>query len=179
MNLYKGGRDIQNNNDEFEKMKNEYKNTIQTLIEKGFIENAKYLLEEYERIVKDDIEIYSIKGVLSILEGDLERAQQILEEGLKLEPLNYDLLYNLAYISEKKDMYITAYRYYKKIVNLDNNKNINIIIDKLKELENRPQVKEYKKRKKVLIIAYIFPPLGGSGVQRSLKFVKYLREFGW
>lgn len=33
--------------------------------------------------------------------------------------------------------------------------------------------------KKVLIIAYYFPPLGWSGVQRTLKFVKYLRAFGW
>lgn len=33
--------------------------------------------------------------------------------------------------------------------------------------------------KKVLIIAYYFPPLGGSGVQRTLKFVKYLPQFGW
>ena len=33
--------------------------------------------------------------------------------------------------------------------------------------------------KKVLIIAYYFPPLGGSGVQRILKFVKYLPQFGW
>ncbi len=33
--------------------------------------------------------------------------------------------------------------------------------------------------KKVLFIAYFFPPLGGSGVQRSLKFVKYLPRFGW
>jgi glycosyltransferase involved in cell wall biosynthesis len=33
--------------------------------------------------------------------------------------------------------------------------------------------------KKVLIIAYYFPPLGWSGVQRTLKFVKYLRKFGW
>ncbi len=32
--------------------------------------------------------------------------------------------------------------------------------------------------KKVLVIAYFFPPLGGSGVQRTLKFVKYLPEFG-
>lgn len=31
--------------------------------------------------------------------------------------------------------------------------------------------------KKVLFIAYYFPPLGGSGVQRSLKFVKYLPGF--
>lgn len=33
--------------------------------------------------------------------------------------------------------------------------------------------------KKVLMIAYSFPPTGGPGVQRSLKFVKYLRNFGW
>ena len=31
---------------------------------------------------------------------------------------------------------------------------------------------------KVLIIAYYWPPAGGSGVQRWLKFVKYLQDFG-
>ena len=29
-------------------------------------------------------------------------------------------------------------------------------------------------KKNILYIAYFFPPLGGSGVQRTLKFVKYL-----
>ena len=33
--------------------------------------------------------------------------------------------------------------------------------------------------RKVLIITYYFPPSGGPGVQRVLKFVKYLRDFGW
>jgi len=32
--------------------------------------------------------------------------------------------------------------------------------------------------KKVLIITYYWPPSGGAGVQRSLKFVKYLPAFG-
>ncbi len=31
----------------------------------------------------------------------------------------------------------------------------------------------------VLVIAYYFPPLGMGGVQRTLKFCKYLPEFGW
>ena len=31
----------------------------------------------------------------------------------------------------------------------------------------------------VLVIAYYFPPLGLSGVQRTLKFVKYFPAFGW
>ena len=34
-------------------------------------------------------------------------------------------------------------------------------------------------KRRVLIIAYYFPPSGGSGVQRALKFVKYLPAFGW
>lgn len=33
--------------------------------------------------------------------------------------------------------------------------------------------------KKVLIIAYYWPPSAGSGVQRWLKFVKYFRNYGW
>ena len=31
----------------------------------------------------------------------------------------------------------------------------------------------------VLVLAYYFPPMGLSGVQRTLKFVKYLPAFGW
>lgn len=36
-----------------------------------------------------------------------------------------------------------------------------------------------KEFKKVLIITYYWPPSGGSGVQRWLKFTKYLRDFNW
>jgi len=32
---------------------------------------------------------------------------------------------------------------------------------------------------KVLILTYYWPPSGGAGVQRWLKFVKYMREYGW
>ncbi len=34
-------------------------------------------------------------------------------------------------------------------------------------------------KRPILVIAYYFPPLGLSGVQRTLKFVKYLPSFGW
>jgi len=33
--------------------------------------------------------------------------------------------------------------------------------------------------KKALVITYYWPPSGGAGVQRWLKFVKYLRDYGW
>jgi hypothetical protein len=32
---------------------------------------------------------------------------------------------------------------------------------------------------KVLVIAYYFPPMGLSGVQRTLKFVKYMKNYDW
>lgn len=35
------------------------------------------------------------------------------------------------------------------------------------------------KPKRVLVIAYHFPPIGGSGTQRPAKFVKHLPHFGW
>lgn len=34
-------------------------------------------------------------------------------------------------------------------------------------------------QRRVLVVAYYFPPMGLSGVQRTLKFVKYLPKFGW
>jgi glycosyltransferase involved in cell wall biosynthesis len=36
-----------------------------------------------------------------------------------------------------------------------------------------------KPTRAVLLLAYVFPPLGGGGVQRSAKFVKYLPRHGW
>ncbi len=36
-----------------------------------------------------------------------------------------------------------------------------------------------QKKKKILIVSYYWPPAGGPGVQRWLKFVKYLPDFGY
>ncbi|HEY3969288.1 MAG TPA: glycosyltransferase [Planctomycetaceae bacterium] len=33
--------------------------------------------------------------------------------------------------------------------------------------------------RRLLLVAYQFPPVGGAGVQRVTKFVKYLQHFGW
>lgn len=36
-----------------------------------------------------------------------------------------------------------------------------------------------KGKRKVLVIAYYFPPAGGSPIQRTLKFVKYMQQYGY
>ncbi len=40
-------------------------------------------------------------------------------------------------------------------------------------------IKRNREMKKVLVITYYWPPAGGSGVQRWVKFIKYLPQFGW
>lgn len=40
-------------------------------------------------------------------------------------------------------------------------------------------MKQSIREKKVLMISYIFPPLGGGANQRTVRFVKYLGQFGW
>ena len=36
-----------------------------------------------------------------------------------------------------------------------------------------------ERRRRALFLCYLFPPVGGAGVQRPVKFVKYLHQFGW
>jgi len=165
--------------DEFVGYKEQFKNNVRSLMKQGLLEQAKVMLSEYEEIVNDDIDTISIKGVIALNEADINQAEKIFKEGLDIQPYNCDLLYNLAFLYEKQDKYITAYRYYSKIIKLADKEMIKEINKKLEELENISEVYEYKNRRKVLVIAYAFPPIGGSGIQRTLKFVSYLREFGW
>lgn len=41
------------------------------------------------------------------------------------------------------------------------------------------EVSQKKSLGKVLVIAYSFPPMGGGRVRRTIKFIKFLPEFGW
>src|SRR5438105_3171475 len=47
----------------------------------------------------------------------------------------------------------------------------------LEQLQPRDRLDDSSRR--VLLVSYPFPPVGGAGVQRTTKFVKYLPEFGW
>ena len=54
---------------------------------------------------------------------------------------------------------------------MDNQNNTNVnLIDNSKSFSNV---------RKILVVSYYFPPMGLSGVQRTLKFVKYLPDFDW
>mgnify|MGYP003900563027 CR=1 FL=1 len=76
------------------------KKNIEILMEKGLLHEAKDLLAEYEKIMPADVDIYSIKGIIAMMEGDLEEAEKVLKEGRDKDSNNADILYNLAYLYE-------------------------------------------------------------------------------
>ncbi|GAE03157.1 hypothetical protein CBO05C_2847 [Clostridium botulinum B str. Osaka05] len=144
------------------------------------MEEAEKIILEYEEIIKNDVDIISMKAIILIMKSELYEAEKLLIKSLNEYGETFDLLFNLAYLYEIKNNYKKAYYYYvkanKKCSGNEMKENITNI---LTHLGNKYDVNEYMQRKRVLIIAQIFPPMGGSGVQRTLKFVKYLRNFGW
>lgn len=166
--------------EEFMLQRENLKKNIQILIESNKLDDAKAVIDVYEKIINRDVEIYSFKAIIAMMENKKEEAQELLLSALDLNPNNVDILYNLGFLYESIGEYIKAFIYYKKAKSkTEENHLLSEINNALDRLENYPSVQRFKLNKKVLVIAYIFPPLASSGVQRTLKFVKYLRNFGW
>jgi len=116
---------------ELKELSEQFKKNIQVLIEKGMINEAKNLLLEYKKIFSDDVEIYSIEAVLYIMEGNLDKAEQILQSGIEIDKENFDLVYNLAYLYKLKGELSTSYNLFKKAYSLTENEEIKKQIDEL------------------------------------------------
>ncbi|SDL29777.1 Tetratricopeptide repeat-containing protein [Clostridium cochlearium] len=140
-----------NPSEEMNNLKKQFKENIQSLIEQGSLEEAKELLKQYEEIVKDDIDVYSIKGVIAIMKGNIDEAKIILNQGLTINSENFDLNYNLAYLYEQKKQFSYAVQYYKKALRYckDENisKNINDIIEKISSDHN---IETFKNKKRIV-----------------------------
>ncbi|MCA9007186.1 MAG: hypothetical protein KDA70_18070, partial [Planctomycetaceae bacterium] len=54
-----------------------------------------------------------------------------------------------------------------------------IITRPIETSDSRDNAPQETARKRLLLVSYHFPPVGGAGVQRPVKFVKYLRRYGW
>lgn len=161
---------------ELDEHKNEIKKQLKCLIDVGKIGEAEKIILEYEKIIEDDIDIISMKAVIFILKNQLEESERLLIKSLNKYGYDFDLLYNLAYLYEIKMNFEKSYYYYSQANARCSNHELQRSIQlKLEEFNNGSS----SEKKKVLVISQIFPPMGGSGVQRTLKFVKYLEDFKW
>lgn len=119
------------------------KDNIKILVEKGQFQEAKSLLEEYKKITVDDIEVYSIMGVIAMIEGDVNKSEDILKTGLNIDSNNFNLLYNLAYLYQSIGQSESAIKYYKKAMQ---NTNIKEDIDEVYEALQGLGVNDSKER---------------------------------
>lgn len=132
------------------------KQNISYLIEKGEIEKAETLLKEYKKLVTNDPEAYSINGVIEMVKGNMDKAEQVLIEGLSLDDNDFDLLYNLAYLYQSIDQKELAIKYYRKAMQIAEDKNDeDDLYDRLKELgiqESKQDIlnKKHSKQDRIL-----------------------------
>lgn len=90
------------------------KENINLLISDNRLNEAKELLTQYENIVNDDIDIYSFKGMIAMMKGDMDEAERVLTEGFNVDRENFDLLCNLAYLYQSQDNHVKAYEFYNR-----------------------------------------------------------------
>lgn len=106
--------EIENNRVELLEHMKAIKENISAMIDNNDIENAQKTLQEYEALMPDDIDIYSIKGVMAIVLGKAREAETVFLKGLDKEPENYDLLFNLGVLYTNLEQEEDAQYYYKK-----------------------------------------------------------------
>jgi glycosyltransferase involved in cell wall biosynthesis len=88
-----------------------YENIIE-MIEKKEFDKA---LNEVEKIEENKWEKYNLSGLIYFYKNELEKAKTMYEKGLKIEPINSDLLYNYAHILISMGKEIEAWKYLMRI----------------------------------------------------------------
>lgn len=133
--------------EKLEQHKKIIKENIELLINNNNLEEAKNIIEEYEKLVNDDVDIYSFKGIIMMIEGDIEKAKNLLKEGLFIYKENFDLLYNLAYLYKCQENHIEAYKFYEIAKQHAKKEEVKKEIEEvLKEYSKLDEIKIYKKK---------------------------------
>lgn len=106
---------------------NKAKEKTKELIEAGEIELAKELVEKYRYVLKEDVEVYSIRAVIAMIEGKLNEAEIILKEGLEKSPYNEDMLFNMIYLLNTMERGESALELFCKLKFFNKNSNIKLM----------------------------------------------------
>lgn len=126
---------------ELEKLTKQIKINIQKLINENKIDEAEKLIDNYYKINKNDIEIYSIKSIIFMMKNQLEEAEATLKKGIEIDRKNFDLYYNLAYLYEiKKNEELSNFYYQKAYNNCEDDEMKKSIKSHVKINENKHKI---------------------------------------
>ncbi len=113
-----------------------FKEKIEMLVNQNKLLEARQLVEAYDQMVPEDIDIYAIKGVMAMMEGNMKEGLAAIEKGLQIDPDHIDLLYNKAYLYTQVGEYKQSYGTYKRVLELTDEQPLRQEINqKLKQIE--------------------------------------------
>ncbi len=90
------------------------KKELKELIQQGKNTEALQLFNKNIDLLQVDIEMFSIAAVIFISQMKLEEATEVILSGLKLDPENFDLLFNLGYVHELKGELFHAWNLFRQ-----------------------------------------------------------------
>lgn len=135
---------------DIENYKNNIKKCIEKLIDEEKLEEAKIFINNYEKIVKDDLDIFSMKAIIMIKEDKVMKAEIILNKGLEKDKNNFELNYNKAYVCEIRNDLKRAIEYYNLALKYAKDEESKAILNEIMlNIENREQ--HQLNKKKILI----------------------------
>ncbi|CAM4367587.1 hypothetical protein BAMA_14680 [Bacillus manliponensis] len=103
-----------------EQIKESIKQNINLFIEQDMNNEANMLLEQLQKIAPNDTIIYSMRAKVSLKEGKLKEAKQLLQIGMRINFKNPELLFQFAQLMEREREWEEASFYYRKAAEYTN-----------------------------------------------------------
>lgn len=113
-----------NENIELKELKVKYKSLIESSINNGDLDEAIQMIKEYETIFSEEAEILNMKAVIALMIGELNEAEILLKKSWLHKKNNFNIIFNIAYLKESLGDKEEAKRFYKKIIENCDDKDI-------------------------------------------------------
>lgn len=151
----------------------EHVKRLEKLVREGKLSEALDFIEVLPQKERQQWQIQNLTGVVCSYCGQFNEAVTFFEAALKQQPEDSVILYNLA------DTYAALGMNRKAKEMLDRCQEHTGDEELMQDITTLRQKLAEQKGGQVLMAAYYFPPLAGSGVFRSLRFAKCLPFYGW
>lgn len=101
--------------EELKTLKKQYKSIVENSIKSNNLDEATSMITEYETMFSKDNDILNMKGIIAMHNGNFKEAELLFKEATLLE-VNYNTMFNIAYLKESIGEINEATSFYKKII---------------------------------------------------------------
>ncbi len=90
----------------------QYKSIIENSINNGKFDEAILIINEYETMFSQEVEILNMKSIIALLNNNFIEAEMLLKKALLLDSDNSNTIFNIAYLKEVIGETKEAIRFY-------------------------------------------------------------------